>query len=247
MDGQGKVVKCLVQLWLDGHNYRECPDRWGPELVRLDVMYQRNHENTEISREIYTAAKLLFRGILRERGYPDKGIQALLTKFNDAGPRSAPTAAFSKTVAGRPQSGADGNRINRWLLEPDHKQYATECEARLVGTRYIFQALSMTGAPVAPSGTIQHSFHWLVGHDITPGSYLDPVLLLPLNFNEMFNEPRTITSGHFIPLSRGVGLHNIGNTFLQSKKSNDLQSDNTLEELLAMISGVLDRHGRGSD
>ena len=228
----------------DRHNARECPQKWAPELVKLDLKYQRNPGDTELSKEIYNAARLTFRGLLREEGYPDKGIQALLTKFNDAGPRSAPTAAFSKTVAGRPQSGADGNRINRWLLEPGHKQYATECEARLVGTRYILQALSMTGAPVAPSGTIQHSFHWLVGHDITPGSYLDPVLLLPLNFNEMFNEPRTITSGHFIPLSRGIGLHNIGNTFLQSKKSNDLQSDNTLEELLAMISGVLDRHRR---
>ena len=224
------------------HNSRECPNRWGPELVKLDLRYQRKPRNTELSKEIYTAARLLFRGLLREKSYPDKGINALLTKFNDAGPRSAPTMAFSKTVAGRPQSGADGNRINRWLLEPRHKQYASECEARLVGTRYIFQALSMTGAPSVPSRTIENSFHWLVGHDIAPGAYLDPVLLLPLDFNEMFNEPRTITSGHFIPLSRGTGLHNIRNTFLQSKKSNDLQSDNTLEELLAMISGVLERH-----
>ena len=243
MDGieEGGKVSC-TGCGSEQHNYRECPDRWGPELARLDVMYQRDSGNTEISREIYTAAKLLFRGMLREKEYPDRGIQALLTKFNDAGPRSAPTAAFSKTVAGRPQSGADGNRINRWLLEPGHKQYATECDARLVGTRYIFQALSMTGAPSLPSGTIENSFHWLVGHKIKPGAYLDPVLLLPLNFNEMFNEPRTITSGHFVPLSRGTGLHNIRNTFLQSKKSNDLQSDNTLEELLDMISGVLIRH-----
>ena len=224
------------------HNKRECPDRWASELKALDLRYQRNPGNTELSKEIYTGAKLLFRGLLRDQNYLGKGIQALLTKFNDAGPRSAPTAAFSKTVAGRPQSGADGNRINRWLLEPGHKQYATECEARLVGTRYILQALSMVGAPSVPMHTIEKSFHWLLGHEIRPGFYLDPVLLIPLVFNEMFENPRMITSGHFVPLSRGNDLHNIRNTFLQSKKSNDLQSDNTLEELLEMISGVLERH-----
>jgi len=226
----------------ENHNKRECPARWSRELRLLDLRYQRNQGDTELSKEIYNGARLLFRGLLRDCGYPDRGINALLTKFNDAGPRSAPTMAFSQTVAGRPQSGADGNRINRWLLEPDHKQYATECEAKLVGTRYIFQALSMIGAPAVPNDTIKKSFQWLLGHQIQPGNYLDPVLLIALNFNEMFDNPRTITSGHFKPLSRGIGLHNTGNTFLQSKKSNDLQSDNTLDELLTMISGVLTRH-----
>ena len=179
---------------------------------------------------------------MRESGYSDKGINALLTKFNDAGPRSAPTMAFSQTVAGRPQSGADGNRINRWLLPVDQKQYASECVAKLVGTRYIFQALSMDGAPPLPSNRITSIFRWLLGHDILPGQYLDPILLLPLNFDEMFDSPRGITSGHLVPLSRGSGLHNIENTFLQSKRSNDLQSDNTLEELLELIEGILARH-----
>ncbi len=198
----------------------------------------------EEARELYEVARGVFRNTLRSCNYDDRKITALLTKFNDAGPRSAPTAAFSSVLPGRPQSGADGNRINRWLLPQDHKQFASEAEGRLIGTRFILQALSMQNAPEIPGNDYGDGFRWLLGHRLAPGEYLDPVMKEPIDFVELLNEPTLVTSGHFIPLSRDDGRHIVENTFLQLKKSNYLQGDNTLDELLEMMQRILARHSR---
>lgn len=227
----------------ENHSKRACLRWWSDELARIGAL--REALSTSDATNLYSAARRVFRYTLLNAGYALSGTNALLTKFNDAGPRSAPTAAFSKVKPGRPQSGADGNRINRWLLPNDHKQYATESEARLVGARFILQALSLDGAPEIPDNPFVDTFTgWLVTDRIVPGAYLDPIMLEPIDFDEMFENPRIVTSGHIIPLSHGGGVHSIENAFLQLKKSNDLQGDNAVEELLEMMEGILKRHGR---
>jgi len=79
---------------------------------------------TEISAEnaqlLIKYIKIIFDEIMCKK-YPEREVRRLTTKFRDAGRRSAPWRPTSSRVPGRPQDGSDGNRINRWLLPPDHK------------------------------------------------------------------------------------------------------------------------------
>jgi hypothetical protein len=192
-------------------------------------------------RTIIAALPVAFRQLLVQNGFDATRAKALTTKFRDAGRRSAPWRVFSKRVAGRPQDGADGNRINRWLLPEDHKFYANERDATLVEIKYYLQTLSMTGAPVVSNAQFRSAFTWLVGHDVEPGLYEDPITLEPIDFQSFLDEPRTVTSGHIFPLDRG-GRHVPDNTFLQLKKINDLQGNNTVDELLLLIDAIVRRH-----
>ncbi len=146
-------------------------------------------------------------------------------------------------VPGLPQDGADGNRQTRWLLPEDHKFYADERDATLVELRYFLQALSMRGAPCVVDGDALNSWGWLLEGSFGDGEYLDPVKLIPINFDEFFATPRLVTSGHLVPLDRG-GRHQPHNTFLTLKESNDLQGNLTLDELLESIYYIVEAHRR---
>ena len=186
--------------------------------------------------------RALFRGTLRDAGYEEKKITALLTKFVDAGRRSAPWKPTSGRVPGRPQDGADGNRIKRWLLPSDHKFFASEVDATLVEIRYMLQAMSMTGFPRIGHAHHLESWQWLTdGKMINQGDYLDPIQLIPIDFLSFLNQPRLITSGHIFPLDRG-GRHEPSNTFLTLAISNNLQGNNTVTELLNMMWEIVKRH-----
>lgn len=191
---------------------------------------------------LYPNARALFRASLRRAGFDEANVRALLTKYNDAGPRSAPWKPVSGRVPGRPQDGKDGNRINRWELPEDHKFYSTQVDGTLVAIKYIFQTLSMTGAPAVPA-PVSRAFEWLVGHEVRPGAFLDPIQRIEVALRDVVENPRIITSGHIVPLDRD-GRHTPSNTSLLLKASNDLQGNNTVEELLALIHGILTRHGR---
>ncbi len=182
-----------------------------------------------------------FRELLTNAGFESDAARKITTKFRDAGRRSAPWRVFSGRVAGRPQDGADGNRIKRWLLPADHKFYATERDATLVEIKYYFQALSMLDAPEIPGGDLQRSIVWLLGHEVKPGLYRDPITLNPISLIDFIENPRSVTSGHIHPLDRG-GRHVPENTFLQLKQMNDLQGNNTIDELLVLMDGIVRRH-----
>lgn len=207
-------------------------------LLRLGASSPNCSERNVL--EMYSAA----RGHFRERlsGVPAKRVTALLTKYNDAGPRSAPWRPVSGRVPGRPQDGRDGNRINRWELPKNHKFYSTRKNGVLVGIKYILQTLSMDGAPTTPQ-ELSHSYEWLTGHAIGPGQFRDPIQLVSVRLADVIENPRLITSGHLTPLDRG-GRHHPANTSLMLKESNDLQGNLTLDELLDKIHEILQRHGR---
>jgi hypothetical protein len=180
----------------------------------------------------------LFKTLLLSAGYEERKIRAIITKFRDAGRRSAPWKPTSSRIPGRPQDGKDGNRINRWELSAEHKFYATQVNATLVEVKYFLQALSMNGSPVLPDNSIQNSFIWLLEHPVKPGIYLDPIQLIHIEFSQLIDSARTIQSGHLIPLDRG-GTHIPQNTFLMLDRSNQIQGNQTLDELLELMTRVV--------
>lgn len=212
------------------------------EWEMLAALGAKGHSITaEEVRQIIKKLPSLFKQHLISNGIDPKQAQALVTKFRDAGRRSAPWMAFSSKVPGRPQDGKDGNRINRWLLPSDHKYYADERTATLVEIKYFLQTLAMSNAPAVPSEKFNIEFSWLTGFKIEPGSYQDPVTLMPVDFFEVVAEPRNITSGHIYPLDRG-GKHVPENTFLITRTANMLQGNNTVPELLEIMEGIVARH-----
>lgn len=174
-------------------------------------------------------------------GFPVRDVTRLTTKLRDAGRRSPPWTPHSARVPGRPQDGADGNRRLRWLFDGDHKFYSDEITATLVEVKYYLQVLSMVNAPVLPPGTIQDQFAWLVKHPVVPGAYMDPIQLVPIDLKEILKDLRGIHSGHLVPLDRG-GKHEPKNTFLVLARSNQLQGNLTLDELIVLMNQIVEKH-----
>lgn len=184
---------------------------------------------------------VLFRLLMLGAGHNARQITRITTKFRDAGRRSAPWRPTSSRVPGRPQDGADGNRISRWLLPEDHKFYANEITATLVEIKYYLQALSMEGAPELPDPSLKNIFSWLLEHPLEPNRYLDPIQLIQISLPAVVDNARIIQSGHLIPLDRN-GKHEPQNAFLMLARSNQLQGNLTLEELLVLMEAILARH-----
>jgi DNA-binding TFAR19-related protein (PDSD5 family) len=174
-------------------------------------------------------------------GYDARQVLRITTKMRDAGRRSPPWKPTSSRVPGRPQDGSDGNRIKRRFLELDHKFYADEITATLVEVKYYLQLLSMNDAPSLPENTIQNSFDWLIEHEVGAGNYLDPIQLVPISLAVVMEDARAIQSGHFHPLDRG-GRHTPENAFLMLHRSNQLQGNLTVEELIELMNQIVQRH-----
>ncbi len=192
-------------------------------------------------RELISEITTIFTQSCNDHGYDRRQILRITTKMRDAGRRSPPWKPTSSRVPGRPQDGSDGNRIKRWLMTPDHKFYASEIDATLVEVKYYLQLLSMNDAPALPNNTLQKAFDWLVEHDVTPNSYLDPIQLIPISLKDVMEDARTIQSGHLYPLDRG-GKHIPKNAFLMLHRSNQLQGNLTLDELVALMNEIVKRH-----
>lgn len=194
------------------------------------------------ARELIRLMSKVFRELLINAGHDERQVRRLTTKFRDAGRRSAPWKPTSSRVPGRPQDGSDGNRINRWLLPKEHKFYADEITATLSEIKYYCQALSMNGSPTCPENTLQQCFYpWLIEHPVEPGLYLDPIQLIPINLHEVVEDASIIQSGHLIPLDRD-GKHEPKNVFLMLYRSNQLQGNLTLEELVALMDTIVQKH-----
>lgn len=201
----------------------------------------KNNITVEDARLLIRNVSLLFRERLIQAGYDPRQITRLTTKFRDAGRRSAPWKPTSSRVPGRPQDGADGNRINRWLLKSDHKFYADEITATLSEVKFYLQALSTNDAPDFPPNTIQHCFDWLIEHPVIPNTYLDPIQLCHISLNDILKDARIVQSGHLIPLDKG-GKHEPKNSFLMLARSNQLQGNLTKDELIALMDKIVQAH-----
>ena len=183
----------------------------------------------------------LFRSLMIEMGHNQRDVTRVTTKFRDAGRRSPPWRSSSSRVPGLPQDGSDGNRRNRWLFEEDHKFYADEITAHLVEIKFYLQAFSMNNAPCVPCEDFEDAWGWLVDHRVEPGTYLDPIQLVPIDLTEFVKDRRYVESGHLIPLDRG-GRHVVCNSFLMIIGSNRLQGNLKIEELLDLMNRIIQRH-----
>ncbi len=99
----------------------------------------------------------------------------------------------------------------------------------------------MDDAPELPPNTIQDCFLWLVEHRVVPGAYFAPIQLIPISLLRVLDDARRIQSGHLIPLDRG-GHHEPTNAFLMLARSNQLQGNLTVSELLVLMEQILQRH-----
>ncbi len=196
--------------------------------------------SAEEAQLLITNVKKVFDEVMCSK-YPERDVRRLTTKFRDAGRRSAPWKPTSSRVPGRPQDGSDGNRINRWLLPEDHKFYADEKTACLVEVRYYLMALSFKNSPAVENDEFQNCFSWLISHPIIPGQYLDPIQQIDIDMDEVINDARLIQSGHLHPLDRG-GKHEPKNTFLMLARSNQLQGNLSVEELLVLMESIVQKH-----
>jgi hypothetical protein len=185
--------------------------------------------------------KALFEETIQGAGYSDSQIRALTTKFRDAGRRSAPWKPTSSRVPGRPQDGSDGNRINRWLMPEDHKFYANEVDATLVEIKYYLQTLSMLNAPTCAYNLKLLFTPWLIKHAVEPGAYIDPVQRIKIDFHSFINDPRLLQSGHLDPLDRD-GRHVPENTYLMLARSNQIQGNMKIEELIELMTKIVEDH-----
>lgn len=185
--------------------------------------------------------KSIFTELCHGHGYEVRQIKRVTTKLRDAGRRSPPWKPTSSRVPGRPQDGSDGNRILRWKLQVGHKFHADEITATLTEVKYYLQLLSMVDAPPLPEDSIQTCFNWLIEHDVVPGYYLDPIQLIPISLNTIIHDARTIQSGHLHPLDRG-GKHEPKNAFLMLSRSNQIQGNLTVEELVNLMAEIIKRH-----
>ncbi|WP_027002241.1 hypothetical protein [Hugenholtzia roseola] len=212
------------------------------QLNRLQEYAKLEYQvNVEQVRTMIKDISSVFSELCVDFGYDKRQILRITTKLRDAGRRSPPWKPTSSRVPGRPQDGNDGNRISRWLLPTDHKFYADEITATLVEIKYFLQLLSMDNAPLLPENTIQNSFNWLIEHEVKPNFYLDPIQLLPISLKEVVDDAKIIQSGHLHPLDRD-GKHEPKNAFLMLHRSNQLQGNLTLEELVALMEEITKRH-----
>lgn len=226
-----KAIEADIQLInLSARQLARQPIEVHSELIK-QCSQQENNISEQNVRVLITLISSFFKRHLLSAGYDKKKIGQIITKFRDAGRRSPPWRPTSKRVPGRPQDGEDGNRRKRWDFPPEDKFYATEVDATLVEVKYFLQTLSMQGAPPLHPGSIQNSFSWLIEHSIEPGAYLDPIQLIPISFEQFINERTIIQSGHLVPLDRG-GRHIPSNTFLMLSRSNQIQGNQTLDELI---------------
>jgi hypothetical protein len=210
-------------------------------LSIVELSSFRENLNVEQCRTFISNISNVFTQSCLTYGYDRRQVLRITTKMRDAGRRSPPWKPTSSRVPGRPQDGSDGNRIKRWLLAPENKFYADEIAATLVEVKYYFQLLSMDDAPPLPIDTIQTKFDWLIEHDIVPGNYLDPIQLVPISLRDAIGDARTIQSGHIHPLDRG-GKHEPKNAFLMLNRSNQLQGNLTVEELIDLMTIIVNRH-----
>ncbi len=189
---------------------------------------------------LITNVKKIFDEVMCQK-YAEREVRRLTVKFRDAGRRSAPWKPTSSRVPGRPQDGSDGNRISRWLLPTDHKFYADEKTACLVEVRYYLMALSFKNSPIVNNDEFQNTFSWLIPNKVSPGTYLDPIQLIDIDMDEVINDARIVQSGHLFPLDRG-GRHEPSNTFLMLARSNQLQGNLSVDELLELMESIVHKH-----
>ena len=229
------------------HRITECSDHGITRINSiLEILQEDNIPTLEQCLEISACLRKIARQTIVETHHGESYANNLLKKIYDITIRSAPTTTHSSEVAGLPQTGADGNRRNRWEYDEDHPYYASQQTSTLTYCRYLMQFFCIEGAPHLPSeldcGRLATLL--LIEGGVAPGTYIDPISLEEVgSWNDLRTAAgrRNFELGHFIPFSQG-GRHTLENVFLQTLQSNRIQGDNTLDELIEWAYLFLERH-----
>ena len=87
------------------------------------------------------------------------------------------------------------NRDRRWSLSPDHPQYGSEIDCKLILLKLFGQLFSFVKAPQLDviSREILESY---LGKNITPGAYVDPLTREAMDFERFVDEAKNPKHGH---------------------------------------------------
>ncbi len=221
----------------------ELMDEINQITIRLGLNNPAFVEPSDVdAKELLMKVRKLLKDSLTEHGFESRVIEAILRKFNDSGRRSPPWQQGNEDGHRRPQDGADGNRQNRWLFPEDHPYYATQSMGCMVEIKFVLQTFSMINIPNLPSDVLTNSFTGLLGHELSPGQFLDPLTGGQINFAEFAIDRRYLESGHINPHGRG-GRHDYNNATLMLRDSNRQQADLTIDECIENMAIILRNHG----
>jgi hypothetical protein len=168
--------------------------------------------------ELHYAA---MRTALRQAGLPGKTIQSIATKALKTGRKV--TGEFAT------------NRDPRWTLNPNHPQYGTELDCKIIFVKLAAQIFCFDNAPQLQDDIRRIVETSYLGHPIAPGTYRDKLLLERFDFNDLVAEGLNPTHGHS---SFHIGhedpslkpKHRPDNVGWRTFRSNLIQGNMTLRE-----------------
>lgn len=132
---------------------------------------------------------------LRAAGVPAKIVDAIRTKA---------------LLTGRKVTGEHAtNRDQRWTLDPNHPQYGTERDCKIIFVKLAAQIFCFDNAPVVPTvisrvpedvkalgPQLPQITEQYLGRPVQPGTYRDTLLLERFDFNDLVAEGLNPVHGH---------------------------------------------------
>ncbi|HEC88377.1 MAG TPA: hypothetical protein ENI52_03580 [Thermoplasmata archaeon] len=153
-----------------------------------------------------------------------------------------------------------GKRTARWILNRDHPEYCTKNEALQVAKKLTWQMLLSKGSPPINPELKElllcdnEDCKLFIGHEgrcnteevpfgITRCHLCKKIIYFEDFDRDAKRDPLSIQIGHSIPLSRTTRGHNVRNVVWAHRKCNQIQSEQTLYEVLENMSTILEAHG----
>lgn len=151
-----------------------------------------------------------------------------------------------------------GYRKARWLLKKDDKEYCSKEEALETAKKLTWLMLLSEGNNPIPEEIRNlllcknKDCALFIGHNGLCGQGINEVTNCPLckqiislnDFNkDGRKDPLAIQLGHFIPLSRQINGHNARNVVWIHRKCNEIQSEQTMDELIKSLMNIVKSHG----
>lgn len=127
------------------------------------------------------------------------------------------------------------NRESRWAIATTHPQYGTEADCKAIFVRLCALIFCFEKAPALTAPLKQQLEKYYVGHEISPGSHRDSLLLEAFSFDDFLEEATNPRHGHSLfhmghedPTLKPK--HQPENIAWRSFRSNLIQGDMTLRE-----------------
>lgn len=161
------------------------------------------------------------RKLLRDHGVPPKTLQSIQTKAFRTG----------RKITGEWAT----NRESRWSIVPEHPQYGSKLDCKIILVKLFAQIFCFDNAPALESNERDYLKNNYLGHRVTPNVYRDRLLLERFDFNDLVSEGLEPVHGHS---SFHIGhedptvqpKHKPGNIGWRTFRSNLIQGNMTLRQ-----------------